>query len=218
MAAPDLTGRTFGRLTVLGRAGSAPTGKALWRCACSCGGETVTKTHYLLSGETRSCGCLHRELAAAKGRLKKANLLGQTFGRLTVRAAAPTAGGKGEARWICDCSCGRTYAAVGTRMVNGICLSCGCLRDELMRARAAAVGSARRIKACRTCGRIYTATGPQKECSADCRAKWHAADEARRREEKRLIELAADASELAAELERRLTRGQATLGPDHPDD
>ncbi len=54
---PDLTGRTFGHLTVLGPAGNV-NGRTAWRCRCGCGSETVALTGNLRSGNTRSCGCL----------------------------------------------------------------------------------------------------------------------------------------------------------------
>lgn len=58
----DLTGQTFGRLTVTGPS-EKPTlhnGK-LWRCLCACGNEKVLSSGHLRSGNTRSCGCLRRE-------------------------------------------------------------------------------------------------------------------------------------------------------------
>ena len=62
---PDLAGRTFARLTVLERAGSQ--GKnSTWLCVCACGNTTVVLRHGLLSGGTKSCGCLHRENSAAR--------------------------------------------------------------------------------------------------------------------------------------------------------
>ena len=53
----DLEGRIFGRLTVIGYAGSNGH-KSLWKCLCSCGNETVKIGTYLLHGHTNSCGCL----------------------------------------------------------------------------------------------------------------------------------------------------------------
>ena len=53
----DLTGREFGRLTVIQRSGSNKDGRATWLCICECG-ETVVKTgKLLLNGHCRSCGC-----------------------------------------------------------------------------------------------------------------------------------------------------------------
>lgn len=58
--ASDLTGRTFGRLTVLKRVGSGKDG-AKWLCQCDCGKQMLTYTERLTSGHTRSCGCLQSD-------------------------------------------------------------------------------------------------------------------------------------------------------------
>lgn len=54
---PDLTGKIFGKLTVL-----APAGKrdkySIWKCSCDCGGEICSRTNDLRSGRAKSCGCL----------------------------------------------------------------------------------------------------------------------------------------------------------------
>lgn len=57
----DLTGKTFGRLTVLERHGIIYGDRIAWRCRCDCGGEAITSTSKLLTGAKRSCGCLERE-------------------------------------------------------------------------------------------------------------------------------------------------------------
>ena len=62
----DLTGRTFGRWTVIERAGSALSGGPIWRCVCSCGTEGLVMSKNLLYGRSRSCGCLHKEIMAAR--------------------------------------------------------------------------------------------------------------------------------------------------------
>ena len=58
-------GDVFGRLEVLESVGRSKHGKVLWRCACSCGGEAVSTSGDLKSGNTKSCGCLQREKAAS---------------------------------------------------------------------------------------------------------------------------------------------------------
>lgn len=202
MARPfDLTGRRFGRLLAVERAGSTPKGRALWRCQCDCGAETITQASYLTHGHTRSCGCLHIDSAVANGRARKIDLTGRTFGRLTVMRENGRYK-RHEVRWLCHCSCGRETTMTGSRLTGGHNRSCGCLRDELRRARAAAVGSAKRVKDCRTCGQIYEATGSQKECSDACRREWHAADEARRRGERDIQEFAATATKLQRRLDQ----------------
>jgi hypothetical protein len=57
----DITGRTFGRLTVRGFAGRVRS-KALWRCSCACGREVLARQENLISGGTTSCGCYGRAL------------------------------------------------------------------------------------------------------------------------------------------------------------
>ncbi len=52
----DITGQTFGRLTVIEHAGSRDK-KALWRCRCSCGQEAIVVGILLRNGHTKSCGC-----------------------------------------------------------------------------------------------------------------------------------------------------------------
>lgn len=56
----DLTGRKFGRLSVIRRSG-VYHGCAAWLCRCECGSEKVVSGKYLRSGSTQSCGCLHNE-------------------------------------------------------------------------------------------------------------------------------------------------------------
>jgi hypothetical protein len=55
----DLTGQTFTRLTVISYAG-----KYKWNCSCWCGAKVIVKGGLLRNGNTKSCGCLHREWMA----------------------------------------------------------------------------------------------------------------------------------------------------------
>lgn len=64
----DLTGQTFGRLTVIERAGRTAHGHATWTCLCSCG-TTTTVTTRNLRGTTTSCGCARREQAQTLNRI-----------------------------------------------------------------------------------------------------------------------------------------------------
>jgi hypothetical protein len=56
----DLTGRRFGRLTVLGRVPGQP-GRVSWLCACDCGGIAISLSNNLARGDSQSCGCLRSE-------------------------------------------------------------------------------------------------------------------------------------------------------------
>lgn len=56
----DLTGKKFGRLTVIEYAESKRNG-AQWLCVCECGNKKVYNGQSLRTGHTRSCGCYARE-------------------------------------------------------------------------------------------------------------------------------------------------------------
>lgn len=57
----DLTGKRFGRLTVIEQVGKANNHGVLWRCKCDCGNEKNVRSNYLRSGGTTSCGCYRLE-------------------------------------------------------------------------------------------------------------------------------------------------------------
>lgn len=52
----DLTGKTFGRLTVISYS-HTKNRSAVWNCICSCGGISKAYSHNLKSGHAKSCGC-----------------------------------------------------------------------------------------------------------------------------------------------------------------
>lgn len=55
----DLTGQTFGRLTVMGLK-ETETRKTYWMCQCDCGNVKSVRSDSLLCGAIRSCGCLKK--------------------------------------------------------------------------------------------------------------------------------------------------------------
>lgn len=59
--AHDLTGKIFGRLTVLSREGHTDSGGITWLVRCSCGTEKRVRAAKLKDGRVRSCGCLRGE-------------------------------------------------------------------------------------------------------------------------------------------------------------
>lgn len=67
----DLTGKIFGRLTVIRRLPNAidPSGqqKRVWLCRCECGRETEVRAGNLKSGNTKSCVCLDMEQKITHG-------------------------------------------------------------------------------------------------------------------------------------------------------
>lgn len=55
----DLTGKRFGRYTVICRNGSDTNGSAMWKCKCDCGNIRTVRGYILNKGQTTSCGCTH---------------------------------------------------------------------------------------------------------------------------------------------------------------
>jgi hypothetical protein len=118
----------FERLTVTRYAGTNKSSQAMWECLCDCGNSKIITSHSLISGHTKSCGCLMAE------RIREVlfkDINGQSFGILTVREYV----GKdkwGSSRWLCDCECGRTKIVGTTSLNSGKITSCGCLTESYM--------------------------------------------------------------------------------------
>jgi len=53
----DLTGKTFGRLTVLSKGPQDKYKRYSWLCRCVCGKEKCVASRHLVSGRTQTCGC-----------------------------------------------------------------------------------------------------------------------------------------------------------------
>lgn len=62
----DLSGKTFGRLTVSKRTGNRNSRAVVWICDCSCGNTVSVRGGCLKSGNTKSCGCLQKEQASKR--------------------------------------------------------------------------------------------------------------------------------------------------------
>ena len=101
-----------GRLIVLRDFGTNRFGKHIWFCGCDCGGHAVVSTSHFLSGHTKSCGCLQREIAAkiGKGNCSRRSRFSGQFARIAARRfselASPTSesGGKISSQRACTSS------------------------------------------------------------------------------------------------------------------
>lgn len=58
------------------------------------------------------------------------NMVGQTFGRLTVDAELSERDGCGAIMYACSCDCGATASVAGISLRSGHTKSCGCLYSE----------------------------------------------------------------------------------------
>lgn len=126
----DITGQKFGRLTVLSRSANSKDGRAMWRCLCDCGNETIVSGKVLRNGHTKSCGCLNKEITSKRFTIDR---VGLTYGKLTVISRADdylSPNGRKHTMWLCQCECGNTTIVDSCQLVTGKTKSCGCLREE----------------------------------------------------------------------------------------
>lgn len=92
-----------------------------WHCICDCGNECDILSNALVSGKTKSCGCLkHKQNPIA-------DLEGQRFGKLIAIKPTSQRTNSGEVIWECECDCGNTHYVSRPNLLNGYVNSCGCL-------------------------------------------------------------------------------------------
>lgn len=66
----DLTGKVFGRLTVICEDGRSNRNNVMWLCKCECGNIKRASTSSLNNGSLNSCGCLKKEIYSSGGTRK----------------------------------------------------------------------------------------------------------------------------------------------------
>lgn len=118
----DLTGRVFGYWTVI-KLGKAIKGRQTWLCRCKCGNEKYVYGYSLLSGDSKSCGCLGKPSRIV-------DLSGKRFGRLTAKKIVSK---RPQVMWECMCDCGKTVNVSATNLKAGKAKSCGCINTERMK-------------------------------------------------------------------------------------
>lgn len=123
MKAIDLTGKTFGKLTVIKRIENNKHGNSVWNCLCECGktknieGNSLTKS----KKATKSCGC--------KGRINPEEFIGKKFNHLTILKYI----GKNDTNngvYEAECVCGKKIKVLGYKLKANKAKSCGCRRNE----------------------------------------------------------------------------------------
>jgi hypothetical protein len=122
----DLTGKKFGRLTVLKRAKNDDSGNTRWKCRCDCGNEKIIQGGCLKNGTQVSCGCFNREQTSESFE----NLIGQKFNKLTVLEKLDKRAKFGGVYWKCACDCGNITNVETRSLRSGSVKSCGCLQKK----------------------------------------------------------------------------------------
>ena len=130
----DITGNTYGRLTVLEKTDKRDSGGSVcWRCECMCGVFCVVDGSSLKTGNTTSCGCYRLESLIESCRRRVVDLTGRVFTRMTVLSMCDErrVGNKKRVQYVCQCECGTVKKCVGEDLVAGHTKSCGCLSREV---------------------------------------------------------------------------------------
>lgn len=123
----NLVGQKFGYLTVIKDSTKRKNNRIIWECLCDCGNITYVTTNDLTQGNTKSCGCLHKNFIS---NLTRKDLTNCRFGRLTALYPTDERVDK-KIVWHCKCDCGRECNVVSTKLISKSTLSCGCLRMSI---------------------------------------------------------------------------------------
>lgn len=115
----DLSNMEFGYLKAIYY---VPKGK--WHCICRCGNEVDVDTRNLLSGHTKSCGCLLKETNSKNNTY---DMTGYENSHIKVLERCGS-DKNGMATWKCLCKyCNNVFIATGSAIRTEHIQSCGCM-------------------------------------------------------------------------------------------
>ena len=119
----DLIGKRFGRLKVTSF-GYTSSWNSYWECVCDCGKEVYVRRGNLISGNSKSCGCLNEELKTKRKMFD--DISGKVFGIMMAIEMV----GKDErnnAKWRARCiKCGKERISLAANLKGGTAQSCPC--------------------------------------------------------------------------------------------
>lgn len=99
--------------------------KSHWLFRCRCGKELVAFTRNVVSGHTKSCGCLVKDLKLQQSQ----QLIGKTYNKLTILSLF-TSDDFGGIMCKCSCKCGSVIDVPLAKVKSGNVKSCGCLINK----------------------------------------------------------------------------------------
>lgn len=120
---PDLTGQTFGELTVLRRAENPKEKRTVWVCQCSCGNEYEVQGTLLVNGRRTRCSSnVHQKNYAY------ADITGRKIGLLTALYPVRERKKRSSVVWHCRCDCGNEIDVTYNALIYCDMKSCGCAK------------------------------------------------------------------------------------------
>lgn len=142
----DLIGKKFGKLLVIKfdrvehRRDSKGKNrdKGYWICKCDCGKEVSIERNVLVTGKTKSCGCLIKENAKLRAKKLLVDLTGKKFGKLVVLGIEKSEHKtykNGNNRiiyfWKCRCECGNEVVVPSHILKEGKIKDCEDVKRNL---------------------------------------------------------------------------------------
>ena len=126
MALDNNTGKVFGYRTIIDFSHKDKKGSKFYNTYCRCGKYQQGVSLYGLK-KSISCGCILKEK-----RIKKAKeIVGETFGMLTVLELSSEKTKSGNFLYICKCDCGKVLTIPKSNLYRSENPSCGCYGHKL---------------------------------------------------------------------------------------
>lgn len=123
-------GYKFGKSKIVEKISGDKYDNIIYKCKCACGNLFEAKHKNIISGHTKSCGCLHKEQCSINGKACLKDITGMRFGKL-IALERVEYDGQGS-KWKCRCDCGNiTYVLLGNlKEDGGGTISCGCASSK----------------------------------------------------------------------------------------
>lgn len=125
----DRTGQKINRLTFIKYVGNRK-----WLVRCDCGTEKILSTANIVSGDTKSCGCLNTE--KLKEPRRREDLTGKKFNYLTAIKFVEYDEKSHNCKWLFKCDCGNEKILGVGGVKSGNTKSCGCYNSQKASERA----------------------------------------------------------------------------------
>lgn len=126
----DISQKRFNRWKVLKFKKMNNQQQAIWICQCDCGTIRNVLGISLRCGNSKSCGCLHKELTSKHNLI---DLTNKRFGKLVVLSKEFEKSNTGDVKWKCKCDCGKEIVTRGCFLRRGVSRGCGCSRIPFLR-------------------------------------------------------------------------------------
>lgn len=125
----DLSGQVINNIQILYPCGYNIDRRIMYVCKCFCGTYFISNAKNLKLGITRSCDCLRKEHVIQTNMERTEDIIGKTFGKLTVLKFMGFTDGNSEGKrkslYLCRCGCGRECIKQGVYLRCGDTQTCG---------------------------------------------------------------------------------------------